>query len=479
MKKNLTLFLFFALILIYVQSSSAQDTSGLNVKAFGAVGDGVTDDTKSIQTAIDQATAAHSGVYLPQGGTYLVSQVKIKNGLKSFVCYGILKGTGKSPIGILVLDGAYLNGTPVDGCFVRVNLDLSNGDIFGIHAYGCTNCTFEGNYIFGFTNSNVEKFGILLEKNSNYNKLINNKMVGFERPIKPGVGIGIFGASEPYAGFFNNGNIVPPTEPCIGNIVEKNNISLGRYAVDMLACIGSIVKDNYCFKQHHRSIYLANASNKCVISNNTCIGFGSSGVVLDYGCFNDTIANNTFKQILGYNPPGAEAAINIYTGAHSNYIYKNSIETYTNYGIYMAVNVTDNVADGNTISGYYMAGIAIESDWTKKRPPLAKYSRPNYGDPLIGDKWASKDSENNTIINNTIGEPYPGRDAASIYVAQIGTGSKTQNNTIKNNVIVRNDKNAPYLYEDKKGGLKANKISKTKDGDGNSLHESLVRGANK
>lgn len=44
-----------------------------NVKAFGAQGDGSTDDTKAIQSAIDAAQTSNGGiVYLPQG-TYLVS----------------------------------------------------------------------------------------------------------------------------------------------------------------------------------------------------------------------------------------------------------------------------------------------------------------------------------------------------------------------------------------------------------------------
>lgn len=54
------------------EHAAALDSIAANVSAYGAVGDGVTDDTAAIQAAIDAANVAGGTVYLPNG-TYIVS----------------------------------------------------------------------------------------------------------------------------------------------------------------------------------------------------------------------------------------------------------------------------------------------------------------------------------------------------------------------------------------------------------------------
>src|SRR5690348_16772399 len=54
----------------------------VNVKDFGAVGNGSTNDTTNIQAAITYAAANAKGIYLPLG-TYRVSQLNYTSGLKA------------------------------------------------------------------------------------------------------------------------------------------------------------------------------------------------------------------------------------------------------------------------------------------------------------------------------------------------------------------------------------------------------------
>ena len=57
-------------------SGTGQDYSGdYNVKKFGAIGDGITDDTVAIQLTFDAASSAESPTVLFPAGTYIHSSI--------------------------------------------------------------------------------------------------------------------------------------------------------------------------------------------------------------------------------------------------------------------------------------------------------------------------------------------------------------------------------------------------------------------
>ena len=99
-----------ALLLIAATTSRAEDivfpkdAGILNVKDFGAKGDGLKDDTAAIQKALDKDTGGGRIVYLP-AGTYRVS-----DGLKW------PQGKGDHPPGPIPRKG----GSPPDRCRARV-----------------------------------------------------------------------------------------------------------------------------------------------------------------------------------------------------------------------------------------------------------------------------------------------------------------------------------------------------------------------
>jgi len=93
--------------------------SAVNVKDFGAVGDGVTDDTAAIQAAVDAAYLTHSAVYFPAGEYYVTSSIELRSETNISDSYGTwLIGSGlgskiSGASGITVIKG-YASG-PSDG----------------------------------------------------------------------------------------------------------------------------------------------------------------------------------------------------------------------------------------------------------------------------------------------------------------------------------------------------------------------------
>src|SRR6266851_3158372 len=84
-------------------SAGAEELSGtgnpwLNVRTFGAQGDGLADDTAAIQKAIDEAKARKGSVVFFPSGIYVISQVILRQGI-SLMGSGInLPGNGLGTI---------------------------------------------------------------------------------------------------------------------------------------------------------------------------------------------------------------------------------------------------------------------------------------------------------------------------------------------------------------------------------------------
>src|SRR5262245_5416723 len=82
-----------------------ENTMPNNVKDFGAVGDGVTDDRLKIQAAIDDAIAGNKGGILFPAGTYRVSRTTLAGGRWALELNNVqdFKVTGEGPKSVVKL----------------------------------------------------------------------------------------------------------------------------------------------------------------------------------------------------------------------------------------------------------------------------------------------------------------------------------------------------------------------------------------
>jgi hypothetical protein len=142
----------------------------VSVKDFGAVGDGVADDTAAIQAALNAGSSTGAPVYLPPG-TYLISStLTIQAGVRFFGANGRLTGSAKKTN---IVTNSALN--PM--------LDVSNGK----YAYvGGFNLTGNDVAVQGIQGKNV--FNIEIENIRVDGVTVN----GFEL-VNDGLGLGCYG----------------------------------------------------------------------------------------------------------------------------------------------------------------------------------------------------------------------------------------------------------------------------------------------
>jgi parallel beta-helix repeat protein len=101
----------------------------VNVKDFGAAGDGVADDTAAIQAAIDALPAAGGSVFVPRG-TYIISNAVVINKHNVF-----LFGAGRSSI---------LKKSTSNVILIHVGSAAGTTEGNRIERFGCTNMAFDG-----------------------------------------------------------------------------------------------------------------------------------------------------------------------------------------------------------------------------------------------------------------------------------------------------------------------------------------------
>ena len=123
-------------------TASATTSTGLdwlNVMDYGATGNGTTDDTGAISSALTAASKAGGVVYFP-AGTYLISSALVgATGVRLTGDHRSVSQIVSTSSSVLTLDGSFISGMEIDHLTLQATgADLITGaDLKALHLYDC------------------------------------------------------------------------------------------------------------------------------------------------------------------------------------------------------------------------------------------------------------------------------------------------------------------------------------------------------
>ncbi|UFH51105.1 M10 family metallopeptidase C-terminal domain-containing protein [Pseudomonas sp. KNUC1026] len=418
-----------------------------NVKDYGAVGDGVTDDTAAIQAAVDAASAAGGGQVVVPKGTYIVS------------------GHNEPSDGCIMLkSNVYMSGAGMGETTLKL-ADGTNMAITGIvrsayaeetHDFGLSNITIDGNRentsgkIDGWFNgyapgkegkdSNVTLDGVEIKNCEGYgfdpHEQTENMVI--QNCVSHGNGLDGFVADYLYDSTFKNNvaygndrhgfNIVTSTH----DFTLEDNVAYGNGGGGIVVQRGSEdIPSPYNITITGGEVYgnaaegvLVKMSNHVTVDSVNVHDNGTAGVRL-YGSSNVTVENNTLTH-------------NAQTSAVPEVIVQSYDDTKGVSGNYY--NGSDNIIKDNTITGSDKStyGIAERNeDGTDRNALIANtISHTSKGSTLVyGDGSYVSDTVPLNVINGTDGnDNLVGTADADLIVG--GAGNDVINGVSGNDIIV-------------------------------------------
>lgn len=353
------------------------EEQGVNIRWFGAKGDGSTDDTAAIQLAINTVAALGGGtVYVPAQGTFRFSSLQLRASISLIGCGGVLKLIDNRCVSSTTAYYLIHNMNPAGGSFPNVKLEGVYVD--GNRAGGNTSFAVADALTIGGENVAIRNCTIV---------------------NAPDSGIMFSGAKN---------------SVCTGNRIETGG-DLGIYVNDGdgTRLYENVISDNRITGFPFGGIALKRISQRTIVAHNTIYDCGN-GITLEHAStssdysLNVSIIGNRLRNI-GFNSPTAsQTGINL---RYSDYtiVADNRIEWTKRRGILIEASKYCSVS-GNVIE------MKPDADSTN-----------NHGIHLT--PRAGNGCDFNTIRGNVIVSPL----RHGIYFSSASTTS--QNNAVCGNIV--------------------------------------------
>lgn len=321
----------------------------IDVRAYGAVGDGVTDDTAALQAAV---TAATGKTLLFPVGTYIHSAlltipsnitilgygatIKAANSLSKTV--GGMSVTGKTNVQIfgLTYDGNRANRSPSVPVGSAHGFSVANSPDIVLRDVSAKNGVADGLYI-GYSNgadANTRVFNVQVYGGRYTNCFRNNvSVVG-------GVNIKFYGSR------FDTAN---GTAPQTGVDVEADNATICNEDVEFFGCTSDGNTGN--------GFAITNNTKRCKIHGGSSKNNGNHGIDMSQTANVDSLIEGV--TVTG-NGTGGAGYYGIYSSATRVQILNNEVHSNTNEGIYLSGSASYHKIAGNTVynntQGIYAQG---------------------------------------------------------------------------------------------------------------------------
>lgn len=454
----------------------------VSVRDFGAVGDGVTDDTAALQAALDASTNGRSVVVPP--GTYLHSaRLVVKNGTRAVIGTGGILKAANVNCGLLLAGIQSGQANNVTDCDVRdLIIDGSGYAITGIQGENVQGCAVNGNYIYNI----VDGYGIMFRsylaggRNTLFVSIANNRVI--LNANANGVGnhaitLDVLNSELNFAPYANESayweatfTAAVPTYFADRCSISNNNVVGGYYGASLAGARNCLVTKNQ-FTFNTRGV---SAQHGCIyneIIGNEVINCASSGVHLAFGSKFNVVLGNKITNAAN----GGEALLQAYLGCSDNTFLSNHVQTGGTSGNQFFVYIGPKsdrclVSDNFLVGPVERSAICVESEWN---PSVTEQYGYAYG-KTIPNAMSNADLTSVVIRGNVVTLSFV-RPVILLSAVSRGTDKNLTSCVVDGNVVVGT---TPYrqfqIYEYGTSEVRTLQLVSNKFADGSSSNQFVL-----